>query len=255
MNRIISVAVMFFALVGSALASTPEAAQSLLTLGNQQYVLKKNLESKGVLAAVIADPAIAVNPAELFGLSEGQVATYRTASAFGPDADVSGLGIDLTAPLYIILGQNIEAVWAVNVAVVKAAPDLIYAVMKGQTSVVGATYDAETGAVTILGSHPDLLVLASQHILGVPLTPSAAPAPAAETVKAEEAPAEQSHATEAKAETTEVAQAPAEAAHNVPTAEHEPASEGGSSGPLVVVLFIVALIGTVIFMDKTVLRS
>lgn len=253
MKRILSVAVVFFALVGSALASAPESTQSLLTLGNKQYVLKKSLESKGVLAAVIADPAIATNPAELFGLAESQVATYR-AAAFGADADVAGLGIDLTAPLYIILGQDAATVWAMNVAVVKAAPELIYAVMKGQTSVVGAIHDAETGAVTILGSHPDLLVLASQHILGVPLTPSEAK-PAKEEGKAEAIPAAEPKTEEAHLETPAAADAhaPAEAAHA--PAEHATTGEGGGTGPLVIVLFIVALIGTVIFMDKTVLKS
>lgn len=66
------------------------------------------------------------------------------------------------------LGQTAESVWATYLAVVKAALDLIYAVMKGQTSVIGAIYNAETGAVTTLGAHLDLLVLAGQHILGVP---------------------------------------------------------------------------------------
>ncbi len=249
MKRIISVAVVFFALVGSALASAPESAQSLLIQGNQQYVLKKNA-AEGVVAAVVADPAIAVNPAELFGLAEARIATYRPA-AFGSDADVAGLGIDLTAPLYVVLGQDAESVWATYLAVVKAAPDLIYAVMKGQTSVIGAIYNAETGAVTTLGAHPDLLVLAGQHILGVPLTPTAAPVAEAKT---EEAPAEQPQAAEAKTEAPEAAHAPAEADHAAPAAGHETASEGGSSGPLAIVLFIVALIGTVIFMDKTVLK-
>jgi hypothetical protein len=48
--------------------------------------------------------------------------------------------------------------------------------------------------------------------------------------------------------------APVEAGHAVPEAGHDETSEGGSSGPLVIVLFIAALIGAVIFMDKTVLK-
>lgn len=269
MKRILSVAVVFFALVGSAPASTPETAQCLLTLGNKLYVLEKNLEAKGALAAIIADPALDVNPTELFGLSEGQIATYRP-TAFGADADVAALGMDLTAPLYVILGQDAEAVWAMNVAVVKAAPELIHAVMKGQTAVVGATYDPKTGCVTILGGHPDLPVLAGQHILGIkdaqpaPETPAAAntavkavsaeQTPSSEAEKTETVDAEKPKAEPAEAEDIEAAHAKPADAHATPEAGHEATSESGGSGPVVIILFIIALIGTVIFMDKTVLK-
>ena len=59
-------------------------------------------------------------------------------------------------------------VWSAYAGVLKKSPALVQAVLKGQTSVLGATLNAEDGSVNILGPHPDLLVMAGQYILGAP---------------------------------------------------------------------------------------
>lgn len=264
MKKLLCACVVLFALTSSALAATPDNVQQLLTLGNQLNVLKQGMEAQKPLAGVLVDPSIKGASAALFGLSESQVALIKAPAAFGPGMDLSGLKIDATLPLYVLLGTDADAIWATAETVLGAMPELIYAVMKGQTAVLGATMDETTGAVTFIGTHPNLLVLAGQHILGVDATPATEEAPAAE-VPAEDkahaaeaaAPAakEEVHAAAAHAEETP-AHAPAAeapAAHGADAA-HEAPAQGGGLGAFGILLFIAALIGTVIFMDKTVLK-
>lgn len=260
MKRIISVAVVFFTLAGTALAFSPQSIECLLTLGNQQYLLKKKLGSCGALAAIIADPAVTANPAELFGLNDDQAVLYRLADPFGPTTDLGNLNLDLGAPLYLILGLDPAAVWDLNVTLVKTMPDLILNILKGQTTIIGATYDPESGRVTMLGSHPDLLVLAVQHILGKPQT---------EATDTAEALATPTDSVPTEAETTVtiaevVPETPLDASAKMEAAtdkapdqdqtEPKAAAQDGGSSAWGIIFFIIALIGAVVLMDKTVLK-
>ncbi len=243
MKRIILLAVLFCAVAGSALASAPEAALKTLTLGNQKYALEKTLGA-GPLAVVIADPAIGLAPAPLFGLTEAQLSVTTTAAAFGPGTELAVQDKDLAAPLVLVLGLEEEAVWAVYANILKASPDLIHAVLKGLVSVQGAIVDANTGTVTMLGAHPDQQVMVGRYLLGMPQ--KAAPV----TVQTEKSPASETHV--AVVEETEVPAAPAEA--DATTESHAAPASSGGAGPLGIIAFIVALVGAVIFMDKTVLK-
>ena len=265
MKRIISVVLVFFALAGTALASSPKSVQCLLTLGNQQYLLKKKLGSCGTLAAIIADPAIAANPAELFGLNDDQAVLYRLADPFGPTTDLSALNIDLNAPLYLILGLDADAVWNLNVNLVKTMPDLILNILKGQTAIIGATYDPDSGRVQMLGSHPDLLVLAVQHILEKPQAEASDPTQEIE-IFTESAPIEESVTVEVAEILPETKDTPTKEAPTVEeiAQDESPDQVVKQTDPQVtpdsgssawgIIFFIIALIGVVILLDKTVLK-
>ncbi|GAB1410476.1 hypothetical protein MASR1M90_16300 [Desulfovibrionales bacterium] len=259
MKRLLCVLSVFFVLASAAHAATPGQVHQLLILGNHLNVLERSMAAETPLAAIVVDPSITGVSAALFGLTDSQVALFQAPAPFGQCADLSGLDLDTTLPLYVLLGTDPETIWATAEAVLTAKPELIYAVMKGQTALLGAVIDASTGAVTFIGTHPDLLPMAARHILG-----QAAPAPeatenaevqqeeqvdAAAPVKAQEQAevlAEQTPAQDAGA-----AEAPA---HGAEAVSEAPAQSGGMGG-FGIVLFIVALIGTVILMDKTVLKS
>jgi len=254
MKKIISLAVLLCAFAGSALAAAPENALKALVLGNEKAAMEQSLEA-GPLAIVVADKAIEADPAALFGMTPAQVAVIKV--PFGPDAGLSVTAKDLTAPVVIVLGTDEESVWAVFANTVKASPDLIHAVMKGQVAAQGAILDAKTGTVKLLGMHPDTSSLVGQYLLGItaeatPAEAAKAEAAPAETAKAEEAPAE-GHAAPA-----EIHSAPAEG-HGEAAAGHEAAkaeegSGGGMSFPMLI-LFVVALVGVVIALDKVVLKD
>lgn len=244
MKRIISLTVMFCAIAASALAAAPETALKALTLGNEKFTMEQTLKA-GPMAIVIADPAITQAPEALFSLSESQVTVIRTAAAFGPETSAAVQAKDLVAPVILVLGLDEESVWAVYANALKASPELIHAVLKGQVSALGATVDASTGAVKILGAHPDLQTLVGQYLLGV--VPEKAAAVTPET-------GEQA-ASAAEPVATENHDAPADAAHDAPKVEGEAQASGGGSGAMLVILFVVALVGAVVFMDKTVLKS
>ena len=244
MKRIISLTVMFCAITASALAAAPETALKALTLGNEKFAMEQTLKA-GPVAIVIADPAITQAPEALFSLSESQVTVIRTETAFGPETSAAVQAKDLVAPLVLVLGLDEESVWAVYANALKASPELIHAVLKGQVSALGATVDANSGAVKILGAHPNLQTLVGQYLLGV--SPEMAAAVTSETgdkaTPAAEPVASENH------------DAPADAAHDAPKVEGEAQASGGGSGAMLVILFVVALVGTVVFMDKTVLKS
>lgn len=277
MKRILFLTLLFCTVAASAPAAAPEAALQALMLGNEKFALQQSLEP-ATLAIVVADPAIDVPVADLFGLPESRLAVIRPEGTFGPETSLAVKDSDLTAPLVVILGQDQDAVWAVYANIVQASPDLIHAVLKGRVSAQGAVVDSD-GMVTVLGAHPELQTLVGQYLLGVPApaetdaaveAPAEAPAEAVteapaeaaeETVAEEQAavqPADdeadaQEAATEESATQPENAAAPAEAA---PAAEAKDAqSSGGGSGVLIAILFIAALVGTIVYMEKTVLKS
>lgn len=259
MKRIISLVVLICAFASSSLAAAPDTALQLLTLGNQKAQLKQALA--GAAATVIVDPALSISPAEVFGLDAAQLTVVK--------ADDPAVAQSLNTPLVVVLGTADDAIWAMYAATLQSSPELIHAVLKGQTAVVGALLDEATGAATILGAHPDLLVMAGQYLLGAPVQAPATDEPVvAETAAPEEAQVEA--APEAQAEekvTEETAKAPAaEASEAAPAAAAEataPAenahaeaqASGGGFGFIGVLLFVAALVGTIIYMDKTVLKS
>lgn len=258
MKKVISLAVLLCAFAGSALASAPETVLKTLDLGNAKYVLEQSLEA-APLAVIVADETIAREPAALFGLSADQLATVR--APFGPEAGLTVAAKDIKAPVIIILGLDEATVWAVYANTLLASPDLIHAVLKGQVAVQGALLDAETGAVKMLGAHPEQQVMVGRYLLGAP----AAAAPAED--KAEAAPAEteqaeahaapaEGHAPEAAAEAAETHAEPAEAGHEAPAAAvHAEEGSGGGSGFMMIILFAAALVGAVVFLDKVVLKD
>jgi hypothetical protein len=273
MKRILSLTVLFCAVAASALAAAPEAALKALTLGNEKFVLEQSLEPTPV-AIVIADPAISVPVTDLFGLAEPKLAVVKPEGGFGPKTGLAVQGTDINVPLIVVLGLEEDAVWAVYANTLVASPDLIHAVLKGQVSVVGAVADAQSGAVTILGTHPELQILVGQYLLTQPSE--------SETEVAAETAAEVAPETEAVAETqttsapaveesqdaesheavvkedaapAEDHAAPAETGHGAAAGDAQTAQESGGSGFMLVLVFIAALIGVIVFMDKTVLKD
>lgn len=263
MKKLLCVCSMFFVLASAAHAATPGQVLQLLTLGNQLVVLEQEIYAQKPLAGILVDPSITGVSAGLFGLADSQVALYTAPAVFGQCADLSGLELDTTLPLYVVLGTDPEAIWATTEIVLSAKPELIYAVMKGQTALLGAVVDGSTAAVTFIGTHPDLLPLAARHILGKTAeAPAAAedadavaPAePEAQPVEPEVQPEAQIEAQIEQAEAPETEAAEAAAPSQAEVAPEAQAQSGGLGG-FGILLFIAALIGTVILMDKTVLKS
>jgi len=249
MKKVISLAVLLCVLAGSAMAAAPEAALKALSLGNEMYTLEKNLKTKP-LAIVVMDESIAQEPAALFNLAAEQVGSVR--APFGADTGLTVAAKDITAPLVLVLGLDEASVWAVYANTLAASPDLIHAVLKGQVTVQGALLDADTGAVKLLGAHPEQQTMVGRYLLGM-----AAEAPAAEKAQAaEETPAaEKAEPAEAHADVAAPAAdhaEPAAAGHEAPAAE---ASSEGGSGFMLIILFVVALVGAVVFLDKVVLKD
>ncbi|MDY0226262.1 MAG: hypothetical protein RBR38_05485 [Desulfomicrobium apsheronum] len=270
MKRILSLTVLFCAVAVSALAAAPEAALKALSLGNEKFVLEQSL-APAPLAIVIADPAISVPATDLFGLSESRLAVVKPEGGFGPKTGIAVQAADLTAPLVVVLGLTEDAVWTVYANTLVASPDLIHAVLKGQISAVGAVVDAQSGVVKVLGAHPELQILVGQYLLSQPSVTETEEAaePAQEVAPEAEAVTEpQAAVTEEKADTEtqeavvqeDAAQAdnhaaPAETAHAAPAEDAQAGQESGGSGFMLVLVFIAALIGVIVFMDKTVLKA
>jgi hypothetical protein len=270
MKRILSLTVLFCAVAVSALAAAPEAALKALSLGNEKFVLEQSL-APAPLAIVIADPAISVPATELFGLNESRIAVVKPEGGFGPKTGIAVQAADLNAPLVVVLGLTEDAVWTVYANTLVASPDLIHAVLKGQISAVGAVVDAQSGAVKVLGAHPELQILVGQYLLSLPSGTEieGAAEPASEIAPATEAATEpQAAVTEEKADAethetvvqedaaqTENHAAPAETAHGAPAEDVQAGQESGGSGFMLVLVFIAALIGVIVFMDKTVLKA
>lgn len=265
MKRIFSLGMLFCFLTSSALAATSDEALKLLILGNQKYVLENSLQAD-LAATIIVDPAMEISPASLFNLPDSRLKVTK--------ADSVVLDGRFT-PVIIVLGPNEESVWEAYGKVVEQSPNLVQAVLKGETSVLGATVNDEDGAVSILGAHPDLMVMAGQYILGAPAQKSipketAPPVEKAESTpepvskKAEPAPAkiakvEETPDTDVKIEQAstpveEIQEAPVSPQANAPVADGVQDASGGS-GFLSVILVVAAIIGVVILMDKTILKA
>lgn len=259
MKRILSLTVLLCAVAASALASAPESALKALTLGNEKYALEKTLDGAPV-AIVIADPAITAPVAELFGLPESKLVTIRPEGEFGPGTSLAVHGDDLAAPLVMVLGLNEDAVWAAYAGTLTASPALVHAVLKGQVSALGAVLDAQSGSVKILGAHPELQTLVGQYLLDLPseTAPQTTVAPAEAASETQQAAAEEKHDTPEAATSEDAAplhQKAAPDAANHASETGEAAQKSGGSGFMLVLLFVAALVGTVVFMDKTVLKS
>jgi hypothetical protein len=267
MKRILFLTLLFCTVAASAPAAAPEAALQALIMGNEKYTLQQSLEP-ATLAIIVADPAIDTPLADLFGLPESRLAVIRPAGTFGSETSLSVKDSDLIAPLVVILGQDQDAVWAVYANIVLASPDLIHAVLKGRVSAQGAVVDSE-GMVTVLGAHPELQTQVGRYLLGAaaPAEPEAtvdAPAEAAVEAAAEtqtalppaeeEAGAQDAAAEESVAQPEEAVPAVVEAAPAAASAK-DAQSSGGGSGVLIAILFIAALVGTIVYMEKTVLKS
>ncbi len=249
MKRILLLATLFCAIAGTALAAAPENALKAMALGNQKHVLEQTLAA-GPLAVIVADAAIQASPADIFGMDESRIGVVK--APFDAKTGLTVTAKDIVTPLILILGQDADAVWTVYANTVKASPDLIHAAMKGQVTVQGALLDTTTGAVTILGAHPDLSSMVGQYLLGITKEAEAAP-----EAKAEEAaaPADQPAAAVEEKHEDATAAAPEAGHDDAKAASHAEPASGGGGGFLGVILFIAALIGTVIFLDKTVLKS
>lgn len=284
MKRILSLTVLFCAVAASALAAAPEAALKALTLGNEKFVLEQSLEPSPV-AIVIADPAISAPVTDLFGLAEPKLAVVEPEGGFGLKTGLAIQGTDINVPLIVVLGLSEDTVWAVYANTLVSSPDLIHAVLKGQISVVGAVVDEQNGAVTILGAHPELQILVGQYLLTLPAESQTEGAAETKAEVAPESKTEVAPETEAVAETAETQTAlepaveenqdteapeavveegaapaedhaaPAEAGNGAVADDAQAAQDSGGSGFMLVLVFIAALIGVIVFMDKTVLKS
>jgi hypothetical protein len=230
MKRILSLGMLFCFLTSSASAATPDEALNLLILGNQKYVLENSLEAD-LAATIIVDPAMEISTADIFSLPDSRLKTIK--------ADSIVLDGRFT-PIIIVLGPNEENVWNAYREIVEQSPSLVQAVLKEQTSVLGATVNDEDGAVSILGTHPDLMVMTGQSILDT----------SEEKTPQESSPVKTESVPEpVKTPDTKII----DQASTV--VEEAQAASGGGTGFLGVILVIAAIIGVVILMDKTVLKA
>ena len=139
----------------------------------------------------------------------------------------------------------IEAnVWQSIADILRRSPAIAARVAMGEVAVVGAMYDIRSGEVRFLGPHPQQAELIPQVL---PEGGHAAPATHPTTTSAHtEAPkVQQAAAVHAEA-------APAGHGAPAPEAAHEKSS--GGFGFFSFLVFVAALIGVVILLDKTILR-
>lgn len=140
----------------------------------------------------------------------------------------------------LIAQTTLANVWSAIETILTKSPAIAARAAHGQVKVVGGMYDILTGKVEILGEHPDQAAL----LAACQASESHEPATGA-TAHPDNGAA--SHNT-AKADHAEPAATPEHAAQNA-----EEQSSGGF-GFFSFVIFALALIGVVIFMDKTVLK-
>lgn len=153
-------------------------------------------------------------------------------------------------------------VWQAIEDILKRSPAIAARVAQGKTSVVGAIYDITSGKVRFLGEHTQQAAL----LASVPADPHAGSgAHATETQGDTAAPHQEAAIPAALAQHTEPsghnpASAPqaVAAAHAEAQDAHGPAAtseaKSGGFGFFSFLLFVAALIGVVILLDKTVLR-
>lgn len=250
MKRSIFFIVLAFFWSGSVLADTSDTALRLLILGNQKYALEQSLGVAPV-AAVVVDPSVTLSPTALFNVFEPHLVTIAPSD--------SALANKVAVPLVIILGTEKKAIWDLYAQVLAQAPDLIPALIKGETSMLGAMVYAESNTVEILGVHPDLLVIAGKYMLGQSslgqsIKDSAVqPVPPVLTDSAVSSEEAKTIVQEQEAQDME-AQLQVVASDQLEQPEAAESSSGGL-GFWGVLLFVAALVGTIVYMDKTVLKS
>jgi hypothetical protein len=260
MKRSILFIVLACFLAGPALAATSDTALQVLILGNQKHSLEQSLNAVPT-AAVVVDPSVLLSPATLFGIAEPRLVAIAPSDP--------ALADKVAVPLVIILGTKKEAVWDLYAKVIEQAPELVHALIKGQTSMLGAMVSPVDNSVEILGVHPELLVMAGRYILAESGAVQAVEDPTPKPVISEElvqqpakgsAPVDKAQ-VEAEPAVTQEEVAPdtdVEAILEAIIPDQDKAevaeSSGGGLGFFGVLLFIAALVGTIVFMDKTVLR-
>lgn len=132
----------------------------------------------------------------------------------------------------------IEAnVWQAIADIFTRSPIIAARAAKGEVAVVGALYDLLSGEVRFLGEHPQQ----AQLVASAPAESHGTPAHGAPAAPAHGAPGADHAATPAPAHANE---APA----------HAPEGKSGGVGFGSVLLLVVALVGVVILLDKTILR-
>ncbi|BDV01709.1 hypothetical protein TDMWS_17940 [Thermodesulfomicrobium sp. WS] len=152
-----------------------------------------------------------------------------------------------------LIDAVIEAnVWQAIEDILKRSPAIAARVAQGKTAVVGAIYDIASGAVRFLGEHPNQAALLAA-------APTASHAGgdghAADTQEHAAAPHQNEATPAASAAHAQNAESGAHAeakdAHGTATA---PEAKSGGFGFFSFLLFVAALIGVVILLDKTILR-
>lgn len=155
----------------------------------------------------------------------------------------------------LITSAITENVWEAIASILTNSHGIAERAAEGKVVVIGAVYDIMTGKVTLMGTHPDQAAL----LHGADKAVSIAPAEAVQT----QAPAEKAAATQDEGE-LHGEHAPAHDAAEAgethgPAADphgeevHGDAGHGestGGPGMAGILLFIAALIGTVVYMDK-----
>lgn len=263
MKRSILFVVLACFLAGPALAGTSDTALQLLILGNQKHSLEQSLNAVPT-AAVVVDPSVLLSPATLFGIAEPRLVAITPTDP--------ALADKVAVPLVIVLGTKKEAVWDLYARILAQAPELVHALIKGSTSMLGALVNPVDNSIDILGVHPELLVLAGKYLLtesGAGNIEEDAVQPVAPVQESEQpvkgtAPVDkvqvEDTAPEPASSQEEVVQGDdVEAILEAITPEQEKPevaeSSGGGIGFFGILLFIVALIGTIVYMEKTVLKS
>lgn len=152
----------------------------------------------------------------------------------------------------LIAQTTLANIWTAIETILAKSPAIAARAAQGKVTVVGGMYDILTGKVEILGEHPNQAALLAAYPKAV--APHAT-APAQQTHQAvkkhaEPAAASETHAEKAAPAATHVA---SEAdTHQAPAAHGEEQSTGGGFGFFSFIIFVLLLIGTVMFMDKTV---
>ena len=156
----------------------------------------------------------------------------------------------------LIAQTTLANIWTAIETILVKSPAIAARAAQGKVKVVGGMYDILTGKVEILGEHPNQATLLGQAAQTGAHGHAAAPAHV-EAPAAKAAPAHAATAPEMKktAHAEETAPTKTEDTHATPVAHAEEASsEEGGFGFFSFIIFVLLLVGTVIFMDKTVLK-
>lgn len=154
----------------------------------------------------------------------------------------------------LITQTTLANVWTGIETILTKSPAIAARAAQGKVMVVGGIYDILTGKVEILGEHPNQAALLAACPKAADAHGTAATsAPHAEKAAPAQAGKKADHAEE-KAPAAKHATATSDAPQP-PAAHAEEAQSSGGFGFFSFLIFVVLLIGVVIFMDKTVLKS